>query len=638
MIPKAIVDKILETAQIEEVIGDFVTLKRAGSSFKALSPFSDEKTPSFYVSPAKNIFKDFSSGKGGNAASFLMEHEQMSYPQALRWLAEKYNIEIPEREATPEEQEAQSDRESMQVLLNYAGQYYHQCLLNKEEGQQIGLPYCRERGLSDDVIEKFQLGYAPAGPRHFVDHALNQQYQAQYLERTGLAKKGRNDQLIDQFRDRLLFPIHSLSGKILGFGGRTLRSNSKEPKYVNTPDTEIYDKSSTLYGIYQAKNAIRKHDRALLVEGYTDVLALHQSGVEEVVASSGTSLTEDQMKLLQRFTNQVIFMYDSDEAGVNATLRGIDLALQEGLAVKVLPLPEGYDPDTFAHAYEDDALQAYLSDQAQDFLTFKLQQTAADSQQDPVKQASVIRGIVKTIAQIPDGLTRDLYLQQAVRELGVSETLLYQELNQHLISQVKRQNKQGSEQAKSQTTSETEGTAEQTFQRARSEPQERAAIRVLLQYGDWPYSDQQTVAELLAYELQDIEWESPSCKTIWQTYLAYLRENGEHPGLRIFTEHEDQAVQQLAVDAVTHRYDLSENWEEKVGRLVKLPSENYQSDVRSALNHLKLQKILQLLEQNEEELKKANTADYVDELLQVHNYLNGLKQQITERLEATILS
>ncbi len=638
MIPEAVVDKILETARIEEVIGDFVTLKRAGSSFKALSPFSDEKTPSFYVSPAKNIFKDFSSGKGGNAASFLMEHEQMSYPQALRWLAEKYNIEIPEREATPEEQEAQSDRESMQVLLNYAGHYYHQCLLKQEEGQQIGLPYCRERGLSDDIIEQFQLGYAPAGPRHFVDHALNQQYQAAYLERTGLAKKGRNDQLIDQFRDRLLFPIHSLSGKILGFGGRTLRSNSKEPKYLNTADTEIYDKSSTLYGIYQAKNAMRKHDRALLVEGYTDVLALHQSGVKEVVASSGTSLTEDQMKLLQRFTNQVIFMYDSDEAGVNATLRGIDLALHEGLAVKVLPLPEGHDPDTLANAYEAEALKAYLSDEAQDFLTFKLQQTAADNQEDPVKQASVVRGIVKTIAQIPDGLTRDLYLQQAVRELGVSETLLYQELNQHLISRVKRQNKQESKQEPYPTPSKTSGTTDHTFQRARSEPQEKAAIRLLLEYGDWPYADQQTVAELLAYELQDIEWESPSCQTIWQTYIQQLQETGEHPSLRVFTEHEDQAVQQLAVDAVTHPYDLSENWEQKVGRLVKLPSENYQSDVRSALNHLKLQKILQLLEQNEEELKKATTANHVDELLQVHNYLNGLKQQITERLEATILS
>ena len=630
MIPKAIVDKILETAQIEEVVGDFVALKRAGTSYKANSPFTDERTPSFYVAPAKNIFKDFSSGKGGNAATFLMEHEQMSYPQALRWLAEKYNIEIPEREATPEEQEAQSERESMQVLLNYAAQYYHEYLLNQEEGQQIGLPYCKERGLSEPVIQKFQLGYAPAGPRHFVDHALNQQYQAEYLERTGLAKKGRNDQLIDQFRDRLLFPIHSLSGKTLGFGGRTLRSNGKEPKYLNTPETEIYDKSNTLYGLYQAKSAIRKHDRCLLVEGYTDVLALHQAGVEEVVASSGTSLTEGQMKLIKRFSSQLIFMYDSDDAGVNATLRGVDLALQQGLAVKVLQLPDGHDPDTFAQAHDADSIQAYIENEAQDFLTFKLAQTPDDSQNDPVKQASVVRSIVKSIAQIPDSLTRDLYLQQAVRELHVSETLLYQELNQHLVSQVKRQASPEAAQPEQDHTAEA-------LKQSRSGRQEQEVVRILLEYGDWPLSDEQVVADYLAQELRDIEWESGPCYTIWQLYQEHLQETGEHPELRVFTEHEDQTVQQLAVDVVTYRYGLSENWEARTGRLVKAPSENYQRDVDSALKHLKLQKIVQLLEQNEEELKQASSTEKVDELLQVHNYLNTLKQEITNQLEATII-
>lgn len=630
MIPKAIVDKILETAQIEEVVGDFVALKRAGTSYKANSPFTDERTPSFYVAPAKNIFKDFSSGKGGNAATFLMEHEQMSYPQALRWLAEKYNIEIPEREATPEEQEAQNERESMQVLLNYAAQYYHEYLLNQEEGQQIGLPYCKERGLSEPVIQKFQLGYAPAGPRHFVDHALNQQYQAEYLERTGLAKKGRNDQLIDQFRDRLLFPIHSLSGKTLGFGGRTLRSNGKEPKYLNTPETEIYDKSNTLYGLYQAKNAIRKHDRCLLVEGYTDVLALHQAGVEEVVASSGTSLTEGQMKLIKRFSSQLIFMYDSDDAGVNATLRGVDLALQQGLAVKVLQLPDGHDPDTFAQAHDADSIQAYIENEAQDFLTFKLAQTPDDSQNDPVKQASVVRSIVKSIAQIPDSLTRDLYLQQAVRELQVSETLLYQELNQHLVSQVKRQASPEAGQPEQNHTAEA-------LKQSRSGRQEQEVVRILLEYGDWPLSDEQVVADYLAQELRDIEWESGPCYTIWQLYQEHLQETGEHPELRVFTEHEDQTVQQLAVDVVTYQYGLSENWEARTGRLVKAPSENYQRDVDSALKHLKLQKIVQLLEQNEEELKQASSTEKVDELLQVHNYLNTLKQEITNQLEATII-
>jgi len=627
MIPKNIVDKILDTAQIEDVVAEFVPLKKAGANFKAHSPWTDERTPSFFVSPSKNLFKDFSSGKGGNAVSFLMEHEHLSYPQALRWLADFYQIEIPEEAESEEEKAQRTELESLQILLNYAGRYYHHYLLNTEDGRSIGLSYFEERGINHSQVEKFELGYAPDGKRHFLDHALNQGYKQEYLERTGLVKKTNDGGLIDQFRDRVMFPIHDISGKILGFGGRILKSNTKLPKYINSPETEIYDKSKVLYGIYQAKNALRKQEEAILVEGYTDVIALHQAGIENVVASSGTSLTDEHMKLIKRFAGQLIFMFDGDQAGTDASMRGIDMALQHNLSVKVLHLPKAHDPDTFARAHEAEEIRDYIDNNARDFLMFKIEQNKGLQQQDPIKRAETIRGIVKSIAQIPNNLNRNLYVKEASRILEVEEEILYQELNRHLLDQAKRQSKQASR--------EEQKTEQDAW--GQSLVQEQQVVENLLRFGALEYSGESSVAWHILSEIEELEWESPTCHTIIQLYQNYLTENEAHPSEDLFIQHEDRSVRQMAADALTRQFQLSDNWFNKIGKVIQSPEDNYTGEVDSALNHLKLKKILQLLQQNEEELKKAATHDKVEELLQVHNYLNQLKQQITEELGTVIL-
>lgn len=638
MIPKATVDKILDTAQIEDVVGEFVPLKRAGANFKANSPWTDERTPSFFVAPGKNIFKDFSSGKGGNPVTFLMEHEHLSYPQALRWLAEFYKIEIPEQEESAEEKEQRTEREAIQILLNYAARYYHEYLLNEEDGKAVGLAYFKERGFTETVIDKFQLGYAPDEKRHFTDHALNQQYKEDYLERAGLGKKTNDGGIIDQFRDRVIFPIHSVSGKTLGFGGRILKSNTKLPKYINSPETEIYDKSKVLYGIYQAKDALRKKDEAILVEGYTDVIALHEAGVENVVASSGTSLTDDQMKLIKRFTNQLIFMFDGDQAGTDASMRGVDMALQHDLSVKVLHLPEEHDPDSFAQDHSAEEIREYIDNHVRDFLMFKIEQSKDAAQQDPIKRAETIRGIVKSIAQIPDNLNRNLYIKEAARILQVEEELLYQELNRHLMDKAKREDKKAAREEQSAREEDLTGPgSEAKGTWGQSLVQEKQVVETLLRYGPEDFSEEESVAMHILGDVKDLEWESPSCHSIIQLYQDYLTENQDHPPESLFTQHEDRSVQQMAVDAYTQQFQISENWKAKIGKVIKPPDENYTVEVTSGLNHLKLKKLLQMLQQNEEELRKAASDEKVQELLQVHNHLNVLKQKITDQLGTVIL-
>ncbi len=638
MIPKATIDKILDTAQIEDVVAEFVPLKRAGANFKANSPWTDERTPSFFVAPGKNIFKDFSSGKGGNPVTFLMEHEYLSYPQALRWLADFYKIEIPEQEESAEEKEQRTEREAIQILLNYAARYYNNYLLNEDDGKAVGLAYFKERGFTKDVIDKFQLGYAPDEKRHFTDHALNQQYKEDYLERSGLGKRTNDGGIIDQFRDRVMFPIHSVSGKTLGFGGRILKSNTKLPKYINSPETEIYDKSKVLYGIHQAKDALRKKDEAILVEGYTDVIALHQAGVENVVASSGTSLTDDQMKLIKRFTNHLIFMFDGDQAGTDASIRGVDMALQHDLNVKVLHLPEEHDPDSFAQDHSAEEIREYIDNHVRDFLMFKIEQSKDAAQQDPIKQGETIRGIVKSIAQIPDNLNRNLYIKEAARVLQVEEELLYQELNRHLMDKAKREEKKATRREQPESVeglSEYESDAKSGW--GQSLIQEKKVVQMLLRYGSKDFSEEESVAKHILNEVNDLELESPTCDSIIQLYESHLNENGEHPLESLFTQHEDRSIQQMAVDAYTQQFEISENWQEKIGKVIKQPDENYIEEVISALDHLKLKKLLQMLQQNEEDLKKATSDNKIQELLQVHNRLNELKQEITDKLGTVIL-
>ena len=481
MISRSTIDQVFETARVEEVIGEFVQLKKAGSNFKGLSPFTDEKSPSFMVSPVKQIWKDFSTGKGGNAVSFLMEHEHYSYPEAIKFLAKKYNIEIEETVQSDQEKEQMNERESMFLVSNFAKEYFHDILLNSTQGKAIGLSYFKERGFNENSIKKFDLGYCLDNWDSFTNEALKKGYDIKYLASTGVTIV-REKKQFDRFKGRVMFPIHSMSGRILGFGGRTLSSDKKTAKYVNSPESDIYHKSKILYGIYQAKKEIAKQDNCYLVEGYTDVISFYQSGIENVVASSGTALTSDQIRLVHRLTKNITVLFDGDAAGIRASLRGIDLILEQGMNVKVVTFPDGDDPDSFAKKHSEASLREYLEESSQDFINFKVSLLMKDANNDPVKKAGLIRDIVTSISKIPDSIQREVYVQECSRIMEISERVLFSELAQ-LISK------------NSQDYKKTQQKEKQSFEVVKKQTEqlkevnslfilEREIIRILLLFGN----------------------------------------------------------------------------------------------------------------------------------------------------------
>ena len=431
MIAKSSIDLVFETARVEEVIGEFVQLKKSGSNFKGLSPFTDEKTPSFMVSPVKQIWKDFSTGKGGNAIAFLMEHEHFSYPEAIRYLAKKYQIELEETQQTDSQKQEANERESMYLVSTFVKDTFINNLNKTEKGRSIGLSYFKERGFTEETIAKFELGYALDEWDHYTNIALKKGFELKYLEKTGLTIVKENKQF-DRFKGRVIFPIHSMSGRVLGFGGRILTSDKKAAKYLNSPESDIYHKSKVLYGINQAKQVIAKEDVCYLVEGYTDVISLHQSGVKNVVSSSGTALTPDQIRLIQRLTPNIVVLFDGDAAGIRASLRGIDLILEQGMNVRVLTFPDGEDPDSFAKRVSSEELAKYLKEESKDFISFKVSLLMEEAAQDPIKKAGLIRDIVKSIAKIPDAIKREVYVQDCSRIMDISEGVLFNELAQLL--------------------------------------------------------------------------------------------------------------------------------------------------------------------------------------------------------------
>lgn len=482
MISRSTIDRVFETARVEEVIGEFIQLKKAGSNFKGLSPFADEKTPSFMVSPVKQIWKDFSTGKGGNSVSFLMEHEHFSYPEAIRYLAKKYNIEIEETVQTDEQKQQMNERESMFLVSQFAKDYFQNTLLRTEQGKSIGLSYFKERGFKQDVIEKFDLGYCLDQWDAFTQEALKKGYELGYLEKTGLTVVRENGKHFDRFKSRVMFPIHSMSGRILGFGGRTLLTDKKTAKYVNSPESDIYKKSKILYGIYHAKKEIAKQDNCFLVEGYTDVISFHQSGIENVVASSGTALTPDQIRLVSRLTKNMTVLFDGDAAGIRASLRGIDLILEQGMNVRVVTFPNGEDPDSFAKRHSDTELKAFLDTSSQDFINFKVSLLMEEVQGDPIKKAGLIRDIVSSISKIPNSIQQEVYVQECSRIMKISERVLFGELAQLISKNLK-------EIAKSQ---QKERPAFEIVKQEENEAEavdplfilEKEIIRMLLLYGN----------------------------------------------------------------------------------------------------------------------------------------------------------
>jgi DNA primase len=572
LISKQTIARILEDAHIEEVIGEFVKLKKSGQNYKGLSPFTTERNPSFYVSPAKGIYKCFSSGKGGNVVNFLMEHEHFTYPEALIFLAKRYGIAVEEDDVSPEEIQTENERETLFQVTAFAMKFFVDNLLETETGKAIGLEYLKDRDLRLETIKKFQLGYSPEIWDAFTKHALEQGYKLEYLEKTGLTitKEGRS---YDRFRGRVMFPIHNISGRILGFGGRTLLKDDNVPKYVNSPESDIYNKSQILFGLYFAKNAIIKSDNCNLVEGYTDVISLHQAGIENVVASSGTSLTEEQIRLIKRYTPNITILYDGDPAGIKASFRGIDMVLEQGMNVRIVLFPDGEDPDSYARKHRRAELEELITNKAQDFIRFKTSQLLKEAAGDPIKRAGLIKEIVGSIALIPDPIYRSVYIKECSTLMEIQEQTLMNALNRLLYQ---RNRKQAEQEAVKQEVElpDMPSVRQVETDQSSSEFQERDLIRLLLMYanydievednnGDGQISMQRIpVARYIIEEIHrdEMSFRNPVYQKIFDEYNLALQ-NGEEPDeKRFIRDNEDEALGSAVRDLLLNPYELSENW------------------------------------------------------------------------------
>ena len=595
MIDQATIDRILDVAQIVEVVSDFVTLRKRGVNYVGLCPFHNEKTPSFSVSPSKGLCKCFSCGKGGNAVHFIMEHEQMSYPEALRYLAKKYNIEIKERELTNEEKEVQSNRESMFIVNNFARDYFQNILKNHVDGRSIGLAYFRQRGFRDDIIDKFQLGFSTEGRDALAQEALRKGFKQEFLVKTGLCYETDDHKLRDRFWGRVMFPVHTLSGKVVAFGGRVLSTATKgvKVKYVNSPESEIYHKSNELYGIYFAKQAIVKQDRCFLVEGYTDVISMHQSGVENVVASSGTSLTPGQIRLIHRFTNNITVLYDGDMAGIKASIRGIDMLLEEGMNIKVCLLPDGDDPDSFARKHNATEFQNFIQEHETDFIRFKAQLLMEDAGKDPMKRAELINDIVRSIAVIPEAIVRDVYIKECGQLLRIEDKLLVSEVAKRRELQAEKGNKpiasnnaptpQPGEMPPPFPPEEMEADTYQSFipQEGKEGQEfykyERLIIQMIVRYGEkvmCNLTDEEgnevpvTVVEYVINDLKEDElaFHNPLHRRILSEASEHIHDQ-EFASERFFVAHPDPKISTIATELASDRYQLSK-YHSKTQKLV----------------------------------------------------------------------
>lgn len=620
MITKNSIEKIKDYARIEEVVGDFVRLKRAGSNLTGLCPFHNEKTPSFVVSPAKGLFKCFGCGKSGDSISFVIEHEKLSYPEAIRYLGNRYNIELEEVELSEDKKQEQSLRESIFIVLNFAANWFAQQLNENEEGKAIGYSYFKERGYLDETIQTWKLGYTPTGANHFLEAALTAGFNHEVLKLAGLAGE-KDGKWYDFFRERVMFPIHNVSGKVAGFGGRIMNANSKVGKYINTPETEVYNKSKILYGLFQSKAQIRKLDVAYLVEGYTDVISLHQAGITNVVASSGTSLTTDQVKLIKRFTENVVIIYDGDSAGIKAALRGLDLVIEEGLNVKLVLLPDGDDPDSMVRKVGSAQMEKYIEENQKDFIFFKAEILVGEAKNDPIKKAAIIKDIVHSISLIPDQIKIALYIQECSRLMEIQEEVLIREFNKLRRSWV--QNK----------TNETFPVAnellpenvdlpenEQTFTSNTQKTldfQERDIIRILFLFGNKLLEDNLVVADFVLDEIGN----TPFNNELYQKGIDYfksgLKQNTAIEKLMDFIQLDENDLKTLVIDLLTSPYEISSNWLAKYQIIVKDKEIVFKQDVKSSVNRYLFTKVNEILNQVDKLIKDAQTTNDIEKAMKL---------------------
>lgn len=634
MIDQATIERIIDAAHISDVVSEFVTLKKRGVNQLGLCPFHNEKTPSFTVSPAKGIFKCFGCGKGGNAVNFIMELEQLSYPDALRWLAKKFHIEIEEKEESQQEKALKDERESMMIVSAFAQKYFSRFLLKENEGRTIGLSYIRERGIRDDIITKFELGYCPDGKDTFTQAAQREGYKMEFLEKTGLTIK-RDDWIRDRFGGRVIFPVHNVAGRVIAFGGRTLTNDKKVAKYLNSPESEIYHKGRTLYGIYQAKRQMTIQDKCYLVEGYTDVLSFHMAGIENVVASSGTSLTIDQIRLIRRFTPNITIVYDGDDAGIKASLRGIDMVLEEGINVKVLPLPRGEDPDTFARSMSASQLAEYIKANETDFIKFKTQLLMGTVENDPVSKARLINEIVRSISVIPDNITRTVYIKECSRLMDVQEEVLYTEIR-------KIQNKQSEDQTRKEIqelqiqASKPKVQATEKKQANPFETEEREILRILMKYFHQEVFEiedeetQQTHAYTVAvYVLSELQ--SDGLVSVNPTVRAMIEameenvENKDFDPIKYFTQYPDNEISQYASNLLAEKYIESKRWS-KSGAFIESESELLYLLVPKLIQEYKLKNVKVLLKKIEHQINEASKNNEAEKMMEYMTQFQNLKK------------
>jgi len=642
LISQQTIQEIQSRIDMLDVVGNFVKLKRRGTNYLGLCPFHNEKTPSFTVSPSKEIYKCFGCGKSGNAIGFVMEHEKFTYPEALKWLANRYNIEIEETESSPEYKEQQQVSDSLHILNQFAVKYFAAQLKDTEEGQTNALSYLKERGFNDDIIEKFQIGYCPESGEAFTREALKQQYSGDLLKKSGLSVE-RNGQLYDNYRGRIIFPIHNQSGKIIGFGARVIGSSDRGPKYINTPENELYVKSKILYGSYFARHPIDKLDECFLVEGYTDVTAMHQAGIENVVASGGTSLTIDQLRLIRKYTNNLTIIYDGDSAGIKAALRGLDLAMEEGLNVQLVLIPDNEDPDSYVKKVGADAFRSFVKDHKKDFILFQLDIALSDAGNDSTKKAAVVNQMAESISKLSraEDFTRQQdYIKRCSHLLKIDEqglTALVQKFTREKLGkEEKKLQRENIVDQNSAAVEQQEAVIDLLF---KDEMNEQAVLRSLIEFGSKPWENDKTVADYIFEEIEkdglEELFDNKGLIQLLQSYKA-ITQGGSHPSEKHFLYHTDPAINQTAVSLLSEKHAISPNWEKYYKGEIFGREELYKEEVISSMTYLKLKKIKRLIVENQRDLENNPSNDDMIILLQTHKHLKELEMDLMKNIGTVI--
>ncbi len=635
MIDQATIERILDAADIEDVVSDFVTLRRRGVNLLGLCPFHNEKTPSFTVSPAKGIFKCFGCGKGGNAVNFIMEHEHLSYPEALKWLARKYNIEVAEEEETEAQKQLKDERESMMIVTGFAGKYFARALWEENEGRTIGLAYFRERAFRDDILKKFEVGYNPDGKAPFTEMAQKQGYKMEFLEKTGLTIR-RDDWVRDRFAGRVIFPVHNLAGRVIAFGGRILKDDPKAAKYLNSPESEIYHKSRVLYGIFQARRSMARAEKCYLVEGYTDVLSMHQAGIENVVASSGTALTVEQIRLIKRFTPNLTIIYDGDEAGIKASMRGIDLVLEEGMNVKVLLLPDGEDPDSYAKKNGASGMEEFIRENETDFIRFKTRLLLKTTENDPVARANLITDVVRSVSVIPDTITRSVYIKECSRLLDVNEEVLYTEVRRQKRKQTEELRKREWRKQRQQTTKAVPAPTPEEKESPGFLIEELEFLRFLLKHCTTVLFEEEgenpgDVREVMVGEYMTEALENDDLvpeNRLFRKIFYEVKENlGKAPfdPWKHFIYHGDAEVSKLATDLLSEKFIESKRWS-KAGAFIEKEEEILDFLVPRIIYEYKLRRVKGMLSEIERAIDVASKEGNFDRVIEEQSKYMNLKQ------------